>query len=105
MSRRLRYIGNTSGDDGCPTLYEDVDTGEVVVQGDVVTDPDEMAQFRNIKPGEGFVTVPRALLADFAPRDVDREPVLISYESTVAAAATRVGTPRTAAARRRVADA
>ncbi|MFF1788197.1 DUF6879 family protein [Kitasatospora sp. NPDC058243] len=80
MSRRLRYIGSTSGSDGCPTLYEDVDTGEVLVQGDVVTDPDEIAQLRNIKPGEGFVIVPRALLADFAPRDVDRERVLIGYD-------------------------
>ncbi|MFE5582611.1 DUF6879 family protein [Kitasatospora sp. NPDC056531] len=80
MSRRLRYIGSTSEDNNCPTLYEDMETGEVVVQGDAVTDPDEIAQLRNIKPGEGFVTVPRALLADFAPRDVEREPVLISFD-------------------------
>ncbi|MFG2846124.1 DUF6879 family protein [Kitasatospora sp. NPDC048296] len=80
MSRRLRYIGSTSDNDGCPTLYEDEATGAVIVQGDLVTDPAEIAQLRNIKPGEGFVTVPRALLADFAPRDVNRERVLISYD-------------------------
>ncbi|MFE6050845.1 DUF6879 family protein [Kitasatospora sp. NPDC056446] len=50
------------------------------MQGDIVTDPDEITQLRNIKPGEGFVIVPRALLADFAPRDVNREPELISYD-------------------------
>ncbi|MFF4926035.1 DUF6879 family protein [Kitasatospora sp. NPDC001261] len=80
MSRRLRYIGSTSDNNGCPTLYEDADTGEVIVQGDLVTDPDEIAQLRAVKPGEGFVTVPRTLLADFAPRDVDRERVLVGYD-------------------------
>ncbi|WP_037778916.1 DUF6879 family protein [Kitasatospora purpeofusca] len=80
MGRRLRYIGSNSGNNGCPTLYEDVETGEVLVQGDAVTDPDEVAQLRKIKPGEGFVVVPRVLLADFAPRDVDREPALIGFE-------------------------
>ncbi|MFF1909162.1 DUF6879 family protein [Kitasatospora sp. NPDC058218] len=80
MSRRLRYIGSNSGNNGCPTLYEDVETGDVLVQGDAVTDPEEVAQLRNVKPGEGFVLVPRALLADFSPRDVDREPVLIGFD-------------------------
>ncbi|MFJ5882444.1 DUF6879 family protein [Kitasatospora cineracea] len=80
MSRRLRYIGSNSGSDGCPTLYEDEESGNVVVQGDLVTAPDEVAQMRNVKPGEGFVTVPRALLADFAPRDAGREPVMIDYD-------------------------
>ncbi|MER7581994.1 DUF6879 family protein [Kitasatospora sp. NPDC097691] len=80
MSRRLRYIGSNSGLNGCPTLYEDVRTGEVLVQGDVVTDPAELAQLRNVKPSEGAVAVPRVLLADFAPRDVNRKRVLIDYE-------------------------
>ncbi|MFD8782281.1 DUF6879 family protein [Kitasatospora sp. NPDC059599] len=80
MSRRLRYIGSNSDDNNCPTLYEDTETGEMVVQGDLVTDPDEIAQFRSVKPGEGFVTVPRTLLADFAPRDVNREPKLIDLD-------------------------
>ncbi|MFF7588974.1 DUF6879 family protein [Kitasatospora purpeofusca] len=86
MSRRLRYIGSNSGNNGCPTLYEDVETGEVLVQGAAVTDPDEVAQLRRIKPGEGFVVVPRVLLADFAPRDVDREPELITDPVQVARA-------------------
>ncbi|MEU1420188.1 DUF6879 family protein [Kitasatospora sp. NPDC005751] len=57
-----------------------METGDVLVQGNTVTDPDEVAQLRNVKPGEGFVIVPRVLLADFSPRDVDRDPVLISFE-------------------------
>ncbi|MGW0667775.1 DUF6879 family protein [Streptomyces sp. NPDC002746] len=80
MSRQLRYIGSNSGNNGCPTLYEDVETGDVLVQGIAVTDPDEVAQLRNIKPSEGFVMVPRVLLADFSPRDVDREPVMIGFD-------------------------
>ncbi|GAA1393148.1 hypothetical protein GCM10009639_25820 [Kitasatospora putterlickiae] len=80
MGRRLRYIGSNSGNNGCPTLYEDIETGEVLVQGDAITDSDEVAQLRNVKPGEAFVVVPRALLADFAPRDVDRDPVLIDFD-------------------------
>ncbi len=31
MGRRLRYIGTNSGNDGCPTLYEYVDTGNILV--------------------------------------------------------------------------
>ncbi|MDT0450751.1 DUF6879 family protein [Streptomyces hesseae] len=80
MARRLRFIGTNSGNDGCPTLYEDADTGEVIVQGDAVTDPADVAQLRNVKEGEAFVAVPRVLLADFAPRDAEREPVLINFD-------------------------
>ena len=52
MSRRLRYIGSNSDDNNCPTLYEDMKTGDVVVQGDAVTDPDEIAQLRKVKPAK-----------------------------------------------------
>ncbi|MFI1520977.1 DUF6879 family protein [Kitasatospora cineracea] len=31
MSRRLRYIGSNSGHSGCPTLYEDEESGSVVI--------------------------------------------------------------------------
>ncbi|MEU1816534.1 DUF6879 family protein [Streptomyces roseifaciens] len=80
MARRLRFIGTNSGNDGCPTLYEDLDTGDVLVQGDAVTDPDDVAQLRNVKDGEGFVVVPRVLLADFAPREADRVAVMIDFD-------------------------
>ncbi|MFC1417050.1 DUF6879 family protein [Streptacidiphilus cavernicola] len=71
MARRLRVLGSTSGVGDCPTLYEDLDTGEVVVQGDAVTDPNDVAQLRYVKDGEGFVVVPRALLVNFAPKDAE----------------------------------
>ncbi|WP_323185580.1 DUF6879 family protein [Kitasatospora sp. NBC_01287] len=45
-----------------------------------MTDPDEVTQLHNAKAGEGLVIVPRELLADFPPRDADREPMLISFE-------------------------
>ncbi|MFJ1790678.1 DUF6879 family protein [Kitasatospora griseola] len=80
MTRRLRYIGSNSGDNKCPTLYEDEETGDVLVQGVLVTDPGEVAQLRNVKEGEAFVMVPRVLLADFAPRTAEREPVMITFE-------------------------
>jgi hypothetical protein len=58
-------------------LYDDLDTGEVLVQGDAVTNADDIAQLRGLKTGEAFVTVPRRLLAEFAPKDVAREQTLI----------------------------
>ncbi|MFJ6214084.1 DUF6879 family protein [Streptomyces sp. NPDC092296] len=80
MARRIRMIGTSSGNNGCPTLYEDLDTGDVLVQGDAVTDPDDIEQLRNVKEGEGFVTVPRILLADWAPREAERVPQMVSLE-------------------------
>ncbi|MFE2550810.1 DUF6879 family protein [Streptomyces sp. NPDC059355] len=80
MARRLRFIGTNSGNSGCPTLYEDLDSGEVLVQGDVVTDPDDIAHLRNVMDGEGFVIVPRVLLADFAPKEAEKAPVVISFD-------------------------
>lgn len=74
MARRLRVLGSTSGVGDCPTLYEDLDTGEIIVQGDTVNDPADVAQLKYIRDGEAFVVVPRELLVDFAPRDGTRVP-------------------------------
>lgn len=57
---KLRFLGSTSDDGQCPTLYE-TDRGTIVVQGDQVTDPEALEQLRNILPGETFVEVPKAL--------------------------------------------
>ncbi|MDS1268712.1 hypothetical protein RIF23_00215 [Lipingzhangella sp. LS1_29] len=62
---KLRKIGTTSQNGGCPTLYE-TDTGEIVVQGDRLTDPEALAHLANVLPGEDFVVVPRELLTRFA---------------------------------------
>lgn len=58
---RLRFLGSTSKDGDCPTLYE-TDRGTIVVQGYQVTDPEALTQLRDVLPGETFVEVPRELL-------------------------------------------
>jgi hypothetical protein len=68
MARTLRMLGTTSKTGECPTLYEDVETGEILVQGYTVTDPDTLAQMKNVLPGEALVVVDRALLVHFAPK-------------------------------------
>lgn len=64
---KLRKLGTTSQDGGCPTLDE-TDTGDIVVQGDQLTDSEALAQLADVLPGEGFVVVPRSLLTRFAPK-------------------------------------
>lgn len=69
MARRLRMLGTNSKTGECPTLYEDLDSGEILVQGYTVTDPDDLAQMKNVLPGESMVVVDRALLVNFAPKE------------------------------------
>ncbi|MBD0707404.1 MULTISPECIES: DUF6879 family protein [unclassified Streptomyces] len=69
----LRFIGSTSDEGDCPTLYEIEGTDQVLVQGDRVTSPEQLAELRHVKPSETFVTVPRDLLVRFAPRATPRE--------------------------------
>jgi hypothetical protein len=57
----LRFLGTTSKDGDCPTLYA-TDRGTYVVQGYEVTDPEALAQLRDVLPGESFVEIPRELL-------------------------------------------
>ncbi|MEU8031952.1 DUF6879 family protein [Streptomyces sp. NPDC049099] len=64
----LRFIGTTSDDGDCPTLYEIEGTDEILVQGDRETDPEHLVQLRDVKPSETFVRVPRSLLTRYAPR-------------------------------------
>ncbi|MGF1429841.1 DUF6879 family protein [Kitasatospora sp. LaBMicrA B282] len=77
MPRRLRVIGSTSGVGDCPTLYEDLDTSEVLVQGESLTDPADLAQLKHVKEGEAFVVVPRELLVRFAPRESSGAPEFV----------------------------
>jgi hypothetical protein len=62
-------LGTTSEEGKCPTLYEDIDTGDIIVQGYTVADPDDVAQLENVLDGESFVVVPRDLLTRFAPKE------------------------------------
>jgi hypothetical protein len=64
----LRFLGTTSDDGDCPTLYEIPETDEVLVQGDRETDPAHLTELRDVKPSETFVRVPRSLLTRYAPR-------------------------------------
>lgn len=65
----LRFIGTTSEHGNCPTLYERVETGDIVVQGDRLTDPADLAQLRDVGDHETFVVIPRDLLTRFAPKE------------------------------------
>jgi hypothetical protein len=60
---RLEFLGKDpgSGDDGCPALYA-TDRGTYVVQGRQVTDPNALADLRNVLDGETVVEVPREVL-------------------------------------------
>ena len=65
---KLTFIGTTSDDGDCPTLYE-TDDGRIVVQGDVLTDSEALGQLRDVKSSETFVVIPRELLTRFAPKE------------------------------------
>ncbi|MFD7403556.1 DUF6879 family protein [Streptomyces sp. NPDC059866] len=64
----LRFIGTTSDDGDCPTLYEIEGTDEILVQGERETDPGHLVQLRDVKESETFVRIPRSLLIRYAPR-------------------------------------
>ncbi|WP_416976592.1 DUF6879 family protein [Streptomyces sp. T028] len=80
MARRLRFNGTGSGVNGCPSIHEDLDTGEVIVHGPVLTNPDDVAQLRHLGEGEVPVVVPREVLVDFGPKEVDRMPDIITLD-------------------------
>lgn len=68
MVRKLRIVGTNSGNNGCPTLYEDTLTGTFVVQG-VRAEPGDLAQLHHLADEETAVVVPRELLANFGPKE------------------------------------
>lgn len=74
----LRFLGTTSSEGDCPTLYEVEGTSNVLVQGDRVTDPGHLAELRDVKDSETFVIVPRDLLTRFAPT-VENAPDIVPF--------------------------
>ncbi|WP_425247262.1 DUF6879 family protein [Streptomyces sp. NEAU-NA10] len=64
----LRFLGTTSDDGDCPTLYEIEGTDEILVQGERESDPEHLTELRDVKESETFVRVPRSLLTRYAPR-------------------------------------
>jgi hypothetical protein len=77
MPRNIRFNGTGSGDTGCPSIHEDTDTGQVIVHGPPLTDPEDVAQLQHLGPGEVAVIVPRELITDWAPKDATRQAKII----------------------------
>ncbi|MFJ2158108.1 DUF6879 family protein [Streptomyces sp. NPDC087856] len=80
MARRLRFNGTGSGVNGCPSVHEDLDSGEVIVHGPALTDPDDIGQLRHLNEGEVPIVLPRELLVDFGPKEVTRVPDIIGLD-------------------------
>ncbi|MER7519330.1 DUF6879 family protein [Streptomyces sp. NPDC126499] len=80
MARRLRFNGTDSKNGGCPALHEDLGSGEIIVQGTPVTDPDDLAQLQHFGPGDAAVTVPRELLVNHGPKAMERVPKIITLD-------------------------
>ncbi|GGX33679.1 hypothetical protein GCM10010383_74990 [Streptomyces lomondensis] len=75
--RRLRFNGTGSGGGGCPAVHEDLDSGEVIVQGPPLS-PEDLSRLQHLGEGEIAVVVPRNTLVDFGPRD--EKPRLINAD-------------------------
>jgi hypothetical protein len=61
LEMKLTFLRGTSDDGECPALYE-TDRGTYVVQGAAVTDPEALADLRDVLDGETFVEIPKELL-------------------------------------------
>ncbi len=79
--RRIRFNGTGSGEGGCPSVHEDLDSNEIIVHGPPLTDPDDIAQLRHLSEGEVPIVVPRELLVDFGPKEVTRVPRIIDLDA------------------------
>ncbi|TGB03204.1 DUF6879 family protein [Streptomyces sp. MZ04] len=77
MARKIRFNGTGSGDTGCPSVHEDLGSGEVIVHGPPLTDPDDVAQLQHLGPGEVPIVVPRELITDWGPKDAMRQAKII----------------------------
>ncbi|MCH0543180.1 hypothetical protein I3F58_27235 [Streptomyces sp. MUM 203J] len=80
MAQRLHFNGTDSKNGGCPAVHEDLDTGDIIVQGRPITDPEDIAQLQHFGPGDAAVAVPRELLVNHGPKEMERVPKLIDLE-------------------------
>jgi len=78
--RRLIFTGTDSKNGGCPALHTDADSGDVIVQGPPLTDPDDLARLKHFGPDDTAVVVPRELLVNHAPKEMERVPKIIDLE-------------------------
>ncbi|MFF4183002.1 DUF6879 family protein [Streptomyces sp. NPDC001691] len=81
MARRLRFNGTGSGGGSCPAVHEDLDTGEVIVHGRRLTDPEAISQLQHLDEDEIPIVVPRNTLIDFGPKDRDTEPRILDPDT------------------------
>ncbi|WP_084960218.1 hypothetical protein [Thermoactinospora rubra] len=65
----LRFLGKDpdSPNGGSPTLWQDTDTGDLIVQGYTLTDPAAVAEVGALPPGEAVVRIPVRML-QFLPK-------------------------------------
>ncbi|MFJ4828377.1 DUF6879 family protein [Streptomyces sp. NPDC088747] len=80
MARRLRFNGTGSGEGSCPAVHEDLETGDIIVHGPRLTDPEDLAQLQHIDDDEVPIVIPRNTLIDFGPKGRDMEPRLFTPE-------------------------
>ncbi|MFI6318552.1 DUF6879 family protein [Nonomuraea sp. NPDC050556] len=80
MARRLRFNGTNSGEGGCPAIHEDLDSGDIIVHGPRLTDPETIARLQHLNDDEIPIVVPRNVLIDFGPHDRDTVPRKIDPE-------------------------
>ncbi|WP_251093887.1 DUF6879 family protein [Streptomyces sp. Caat 7-52] len=73
MARRLRFNGTGGSGGGCPSVHEDLGSGEVIVHGPRLTDPEDIAQLQHLSAEEVAVVVPRELLVDWTPKEKTRQ--------------------------------
>lgn len=81
MARRLRFNGTGSGEGGCPSVHEDLDSGEIIVHGPALTGSEDVAQLQHLGEGEVPIVVPRELLVDFGPKEVTRVPRIVDLDA------------------------
>ncbi|MER6329259.1 DUF6879 family protein [Streptomyces sp. NPDC001034] len=80
MARRLRFNGTDSKNGGCPAVHEDIESGEIIVQGPPLTDPGDLARLRHFGADDAAVVVPRELLVNHGPKEMERVPEIIGLD-------------------------
>ncbi|MFI8932986.1 DUF6879 family protein [Streptomyces sp. NPDC053474] len=55
-------------------MHEDLDTGQIIVHGPPLTEPEDIAQLQHLDDDEVAIVVPRNTLIDFGPRGRDISP-------------------------------
>jgi len=80
VARRLIFTGTDSKNGGCPALHTDTETGEIIVQGPPVTNPDDLARLHHFGPDDVAVVVPAELLVNHGPKELHRVPKIIDLD-------------------------